>query len=71
MSAVGDGKVPHNRRLHLGVVFPGDGRSADVHVFFARERGKVVLDAACTAAGISLDKGRIVGVARACESIHS
>lgn len=62
MSAVGDGKVPHNRRLHLGVVFPQETGVQPMYMYFSRaSEGKVVLDAACAAAGISLDKGRIVG----------
>ena len=61
-SAVGDSKVPHNRRLMLGIVFPEDAHVPPMWMYFSKSsEGTKVLEAACGAAGIKLDRGRIVG----------
>jgi hypothetical protein len=66
-SAIGDSKVPQNRRLHLGVVFPESvappmGGAKPMYMFFSRSvEGSKVLEAACKAAGVPLDKGRLPG----------
>ena len=59
---VGDGKVPGARRLYLGIIFPEDTNSPPMHMFFSKSaEGVKVLEAACSAAGVKLDRGRIVG----------
>ena len=59
MTAIGDSKVPHNRRLYLGVVFPQDAGVQPMHMYFSRTaEGVKVLEAACEAAGVKLDKGQ-------------
>ena len=61
-SAVGDAKIPLSRRLYLGVVFPADCGVRPIYMFFSlANEGTKVLEAACAAAGLRLDRGRIVG----------
>jgi len=60
--ALGDSKVPSNRRVYLGIVFPEDCKVQPIHMYFSRSaEGVKVLEAACAAAGLKLDRGRIVG----------
>jgi hypothetical protein len=50
------------RRLPLGVVFPADANVPPLYMFFSRSaEGVKVLEAACSAAGVKLDRGRMVG----------
>ena len=61
-SAIGDASIPHGRRLQLGVIFPKETGAQPMHMFFARNaEGVKVLEAACSKAGVTLDRGRIVG----------
>ena len=61
-SAIGDSKIPLSRRLYLGVVFPEDIDVRPIHMFFSlSNEGTKVLEAACSAAGLRMDRGRIVG----------
>ena len=48
--------------MYLGIIFPSDVDVRPLHMFFSkRTEGTKVLEAACSAAGVKLDKGRIVG----------
>lgn len=61
-SAVGDSSIPVSRRIYLGVVFPEDANIKPIHMFFARSNeGTKVLEAACAAAGLKMDRGRLAG----------
>ena len=61
-SAHGDKSIPHNRRLFLGIVFPADLDVQPVYMFFSlANEGTKVLNAACAAAGLKMDRGRLVG----------
>ena len=61
-SASGDSKIPHNRRLLLGIIFPQETGVQPMYMYFNRtSEGVKVLEAACAAAGVKLDKGRIMG----------
>ena len=47
--------------MYLGIIFPSDVDVRPLHMFFSkRTEGTKVLEAACSAAGVKLDKGRIV-----------
>ena len=51
-----------NRRLHLGIIFPEDANVPPLYMYFARSsEGVKVLEAACKAAGVNLDRGRMIG----------
>ena len=61
-SAIGDHSIPNSRRLYLGIVFPEDVDVKPVHMFFSRSNeGTKVMEAACKAAGLQMDRGRLVG----------
>ena len=61
-SARGDKSVPNSQRIYLGIVFPESVDVRPLHMFFAkRTEGTKVLEAACAAAGVTLDRGRLVG----------
>ena len=61
-TAKGDSSIPESRRLYLGVIFPEDTMVQPIYMFFSRtSEGVKVLEAACEAAGVKLDKGRIIG----------
>jgi hypothetical protein len=48
--------------LYLRIVFPEGVHARPLHMFFAkRQEGTKVLEAACAAAGLSIEKGRLVG----------
>lgn len=62
MMALGDNKIPSNRRLPLGIIFPHDTGVSPLYMFFNKSNeGIKVLEAACSTAGIKLDRGKIVG----------
>lgn len=62
MMAVGDAKISGNKRLQLGIIFPESANVPPLHMYFNRTQdGVKVLEAACHAAGVSLDKGRLAG----------
>ena len=61
-SAIGDSKVPASRRLPLGIIFPEEANVQPLYMYFSRSsEGTKVLEAACQAAGVSLDRGRMIG----------
>ena len=61
-SALGDAKVPAARRLPLGIIFPEDANVQPLYMYFSKSsEGVKVLEAACAAAGVKLDRGRMVG----------
>ena len=60
--AFGDSSIPLARRLYLGIIFPADVDVQPVHMFFSlSNEGTKVLEAACSAAGLHMDRGRLVG----------
>ena len=61
-NAIGDRNVPARRRLYLGIVFPADVSVQPIHMYFSlADEGTKVLEAACAAAGLTLNKGKLVG----------
>ena len=49
-----------HRRLYLGIIFPQDAKVPPIHMFFSKSaEGMKVLEAACKAAGVKLDRGRM------------
>ena len=61
-SAIGDMKIPSSRRLYLGIIFPEDVSTRPLHMFFSMQNeGTKVLESACAAAGLKMDRGRIIG----------
>jgi hypothetical protein len=62
LTAIGDGQIPHARRLYLTVAFPQDTGVRPMHMFFSlANEGTRVLEAACSAAGLKMEKGRLTG----------
>lgn len=61
-TAIGDRSIPEKRRLYLGVFFPADLNVQPVYMFYSlSNEGTKVLDSACAAAGLKMDRGRLVG----------
>ena len=61
-SAVGDASIPRERRLYLGIIFPEATAERPLHMFFSQsDEGSKLLQAACAAVNLKLDKGRLVG----------
>ena len=62
-SAIGDFAIPQSRRIYFGIFFPEDCPGVrPLHMFFDRQKGThLVLERACAAGGLKLDRGRIVG----------
>ena len=61
-SAIGDDKLPLARRIYLGVIFPEEMSIRPIHMFFSKsQEGTKVLQAACVAAGVTLEHGRLAG----------
>ena len=60
--ATGDTSVRSDKRITLGVLFPADAAIKGQWMFFDRAKaGSRVLEAACEAAGVKLEKGRLAG----------
>jgi hypothetical protein len=61
-NAIGDTSVPERHRLYLGIVFPADVNVQPVYMFFSLSSdGNKVLEAACKAAGLMMDRGKLAG----------
>jgi len=61
-SAVGDASIQQQRRIRFGIVFPEDTGVAPIHIFVDREKPvEKLIAAACSHAGLKLDKGKLVG----------